>query len=85
MRSRSRSWSNVIAAVIVYVGLALIFTAISSFFLMLIWNWTVPDLFSGLVAKNYVPGYLSLFDAFKLSLLLWLLKPNMSNSSKSDK
>ncbi|MDO8751565.1 MAG: hypothetical protein Q7K03_10565 [Dehalococcoidia bacterium] len=45
--------------------------------LVLIWAWTIPDVFSGAVTLGILPAYLSFWQAIKLALLASLINGSL--------
>lgn len=70
---------------LVFVGMFALVVGIGTFILSLAWGWMVPDVFSGAVANGNLPASLTLMQAFKLMVFLWLsgLAASSSGSSKS--
>lgn len=67
-----RVFVNVIAFIIMLPTWAIL-VVISGFFISIVWNWVIPDVFSGAVAMNLLPANLSLWHAILLSLLFSVL------------
>lgn len=72
-----------VIATLVIVGVIVLETLVC-WLITLFWGWVVPDIFSGAVAHGTLPAALTLFQAFKLSVLLWILGlTSHASSSKS--
>lgn len=83
---------KVVAALLLlmfYLVLAVIVSIVMAMLISWVWNFTVPDVLSGLVAKGLLPATITWFQAFKLSMLLSLLgisaRGGSSSSSSSSK
>lgn len=77
---------KVVAALLMllfYLVLAAVIAVVMAMLISWIWNFTVPDVLSGLVAKGLLPATITWFQAFKLSVLLSLLGISARGGSSS--
>jgi hypothetical protein len=56
--------------VIIFIGVFVVIVLIVTFLMTIIWSWVVPDIFAGMVAKGLLPSSITVWQAFKLSLLI---------------
>lgn len=75
---------KVALTILVWLIIGAVFTVIGAFITQLAWGWVVPDIFSGMVAEKLFPATLTLWQAFKLSILMVILVGG-SRVSSSDK
>lgn len=57
------------------------------FFLWLVtlfWAWVVPDIFAGMVKSGALPAAITGWQAFKFSILLWILGLTTQARGKSN-
>lgn len=55
------------------IGLVVMFFIVAFVAVMLLWQWIVPDVFSGAVSQGVLPASLTFVQAIKLSILLTIL------------
>jgi hypothetical protein len=65
------------------IALLAILIVVSAFLISWAWGWVVPDVFSGAVAQGILPASLTLWQAFKLSILFTILGVTGRGSSSS--
>lgn len=77
MRAITRRFPNLNGFQIYLIGLFLfvipalmVGLAISSFIIMFVWSWVVPDLFSGLVQHGLLSAQITFWQSFKFLFLL---------------
>ena len=81
----SRSWSEISLGCLGALALIAIVTVISSFLVVIVWGWVVPDVFSGAVEKGMLPASLTWIQALKLSILFSILGLSKSASTGKSK
>jgi hypothetical protein len=68
-----------------FIVLIVIVVVFGVFGSMLVWNWVVPDVFSGAVKQGLLPASLTFWQSFKLSILtMTFLGLNRLGSSQKD-
>jgi len=67
------NWKLKIALAVLFVVLVVIIFFVSAWLISLFLWWVVPDIFSGAVDKGILPATITLTQAFKMSLFLWIL------------
>jgi len=55
------------------IALVAILVAVSALFVSIVWGLIVPVIFPAAVAQSLLPASLTIFQAFKLSVLFWAL------------
>ena len=61
---------NKLAAILIIVLIVIGAILIGSFVGQWVWHWVVPDIFAGAVSQNILPATITLWQAFKLSILV---------------
>lgn len=72
------------AAILIIILIVIGAVVLGAFIGQLVWQWVVPDIFAGAVAQNILPATITLWQAFKLSILLsvFIGVNRASNSNK---
>lgn len=58
---------------VILLNIVVVLAVMSPFLIAGVWGWIVPDVFSGAVANGNLPAGLTLAQAIKLSILVWVL------------
>lgn len=66
--------------VVLLAAVALIVTG--TFLITLVWQWVVPDIFAGMVKAELLPASITMWQALKLSIPLFVLGGASSRSSR---
>lgn len=77
---------STVGKLVVYGIVIVALVAFGCWLTTVIWHWVVPDVFHVAVERELLPSTITLWQAFKLSVLLWLglgISRTGSSSSKS--
>ena len=80
-----RDWSVVALGCLGALALIVILIAVSALITAWVWGLIVPTVFAGAITHGLLPASLTLWQAFKLSILFWALGLTGASASMASK
>lgn len=82
---RDNELTGCVGAIVLFLGIAIVLILVSAFLMTAVWGWVVPDVFAGAVEQGVLPASISLAQALKLSILLWIFGITQTSVGSSNK